>query len=61
MELRDGEPGQQLTAKSALAKDQNYFTLLTSRGSQPPVILATEAPAPIFASLGTCTYKSTNT
>lgn len=60
MELRDGEPGQQLTAKFSLEKDQNYFTLPTSCGSQPPGILAIEAPAPIFASLGTCTYKSTN-
>lgn len=58
MELGDGEPGQQLTEKSALAKDQNFFTVTTSRGSQPPVILATETPTPIFASLGSVHIKA---
>lgn len=60
MELGDGESDQKLMAKSALAKDQYYFTVLTSGGSQPPWFPATETPAPILTFLGTCIYKRTH-
>lgn len=58
IELGDGEPGQQLMAKSALANDQNYFTVTTPRGSRPPVILTTETLTPIFAFLGIVHIKA---